>query len=293
MAEFSVLNLGAGVQSTYTYLRYGDPDRAGGPLFSYAIFADTQEEPGAVYEHLAWMQSLEARGYPRILIASKGKLGDHLKVGVNSTGGRFASIPAFTKAPGDEREGRTRRQCTSEYKIEVIDRVIRRQILGLQPRQRIPRSVHVYQFIGISLDEMRRSFRIMKRYEEIKWSSVRFPLLEDRITRAQCQAWFRDSGVVPHVVPRSACVFCPFHTDEEWVRLQLEDPAAFARAVEIDDALRVPGNVVNRSMDKPMFLHRSCQPIRSIDFVALEEIVRKQPYLSPAFIEECEGMCGV
>lgn len=291
MAEFHVLNLGAGVQSTFTYLRYGNPD--GPQLFQYAVFADTQEEPADVYRHLRWLQSLEARGYPPILIGSKGKLGDHLKAGTNSTGGRFASIPAFTKALGDEREGRTRRQCTKEYKIEVIDRVIRRQILGLQPRQRIPRGVHVVHYIGISLDEMRRSFRILKRYEGVKWASVRFPLLEARITRGQCRAWFKESGAVPHAVPRSACVFCPFHSDEEWVRLQREDPEAFARAVEIDEALRVPGNVVNRNMDKPLYLHRSCHPLGRIDFVALEEIVKQQPFLSPSFIEECEGMCGV
>src|SRR5687767_9255899 len=108
--------------------RNGDFDEA----LDYAVFADTQEEPEAVYAHLEWLRSL---GGPLILINSAGKLGDDLIHGKNSTGQRFASIPAFTSAVPGQAGGMLRRQCTAEYKIQVVERVIRRQVVGLEYRQ--------------------------------------------------------------------------------------------------------------------------------------------------------------
>jgi len=62
-----------------------------------AIFADTQDEPEAEYRHLEWLKSLKG---PEILIRTAGRLGDDLVRGVNFTGERFASIPAFTDGLG-------------------------------------------------------------------------------------------------------------------------------------------------------------------------------------------------
>jgi hypothetical protein len=108
---YHILNLGAGVQSTALYLMFsvGEFDE----MLDYAIFSDTQEEPQGVYNHLEWLRSL---GGPPILIDSAGKLGDDLVHGRNSTGQRFASIPAFTSATPGQSGGMLRRQCTAEYK---------------------------------------------------------------------------------------------------------------------------------------------------------------------------------
>ena len=105
MREYHVLNLGAGVQSTCLFLLAREPDAK--LRFDLAVFADTGEEPAAVYRHLDYLRSL---GQPEILVRSAGKLGDDLIHGCNSTGQRFASIPAFTGGPGRERlERRGRR----------------------------------------------------------------------------------------------------------------------------------------------------------------------------------------
>ena len=78
-----------------------------------AIFADTGEEPAAVYRHLSELVALSG---PPIWVRSAGKLGDDLIRGRNSTGQRFASIPAFTKDAAGK-VGMVRRQCTKEYKL--------------------------------------------------------------------------------------------------------------------------------------------------------------------------------
>lgn len=56
MREFHILNLGAGVQSTMLALlshKRTFPETV--PVFDAAVFADTQEEPPAVYKHLHWL----------------------------------------------------------------------------------------------------------------------------------------------------------------------------------------------------------------------------------------------
>ena len=152
MKELHVLNLGVGVQSTTLYLMACRGDFR----LDYAIFSDTGDEPTEVYKHLAYLQSLN--GIP-ILVRSKGRLSADLMRGENSTSHRFASIPAFTRGPSEDDDvGRTRRQCSKEYKIAVIEKTIRQELLGLKPKQRIPKDVKVVQYIGISLDEAGRAW---------------------------------------------------------------------------------------------------------------------------------------
>jgi hypothetical protein len=91
MKELHVLSLGAGVQSTTLYLMFMRGVLT--PQIDCAIFADTGEEPTPVYRHLDWLLSL---GGPQILVRSVGRLGNDLQFGRNSTGQRFASIPAYT-----------------------------------------------------------------------------------------------------------------------------------------------------------------------------------------------------
>jgi hypothetical protein len=286
--EYHFLSLGAGVQSTKLYLMFVRGEIL--PQIDYAIFADTQEEPEAVYHHLEWLKSL---GGPEIVVRTAGCLGDDLKSGRRVQGAgkvRFASIPAFTTSDGGKTVGRTKRQCSREYKTEVIERTIRREIMGLKYRQRFPvKDVHVNQYLGISLDEAGRSLRIAKNFHKnTKWSTPHFPLIERGKTRADCLTWLADK--VPHQTPRSSCTFCPNHKDVEWSLLKGTDRKGWQRAVEIDHLLRTPGAVVQRDMRQVMYLHRSCRPLESVEFPAptLREL-----QTGNGFSHMCEGVCGV
>jgi len=144
----------------------------------HAVFADTQEEPEAVYRHLEWLCSL---GGPPILTASSGKLGDDLIHGKNSTGQRFASIPAFTSATPGVTGGMLRRQCTAEYKINVVERIIRRQVVGPEYRQPMSKGVKVVQNFGLSFDEPRRVARVKARFVGHPWAVGRGPFPAVRV----------------------------------------------------------------------------------------------------------------
>ena len=283
---FHVLNLGAGVQSTTLYLMSiaGECQR-----FDVAIFADTGEEPEAVYRHLEWLQSLS--GLPILIRNAGSRLGDDLQHGVHPKGqgqARFVTIPAFTTIE-DAEPGRTKRQCSTEYKIAVIERAIRRDVIGLAPGKRTPKNVKVHQYFGISLDEKSRASRIWERFHVTGESKYipHFPLIDRMMTRANCLDWL--AGRVPHEVPRSACLFCPFHTDLEWQKLKDHGGADWARAIEIDHVLRTTGAVVNRDMRQTMYVHRSCKPIDEVEFHP--HVNAKE--LQLGFGVECEGVCGV
>lgn len=275
-----VLNLGAGVQSTVVALMI---HKGHLPPIDCAIFADTGEEPGEVYHHLAWLKAEVAASFP-IHTVTAGRLGDGLASGRTNSRGH-TTIPAFT--PGG---GKLNRKCTADYKIDPIERFIRRGLLGIKPRCRVPKGVLVTQLFGLSFEEMGRAARVKIAIREgSKYCVPQFPLIEREMKRGHCLRWLKDYGV-PHEVERSACVFCPYKSDREWQRLKLHDSAGWARAVEVDELLRTGSSRVTYGMKNPMFLHRSCQPIGEVDFTTPEER-GEQPELS--FVGECTGMCGL
>ena len=272
--EYHILSLGAGVQSTALFLLGMDGDLD--VEFDCAIFADPGDEPEAVYRHLDWLDSLG--GCP-IIVRSNGGLGNDL---MSKEKKRCASIPAFTKDIHSGGVGQIMRQCTKEYKIDVVEKAIRRDVLGLAPRKRIPKEVLIWQYVGFSLDEPGRAARARGRFAQRGWTDVRFPLIEDRMTRRDCMNYLEKR--VPHEVPRSACVFCPYKSNREWLRLKRAGGADWDRAVAVDAALREEGTVMQKRMDYPMYLHRSCKPLND---VYLDE---DQMDL---FDMECEGGCGL
>lgn len=57
-------------------------------------------------------------------------------------------------------------------------------------------------------------------------------------TRDDCKAWLAEH-YPGRVFPRSACICCPFRSNEEWRRMRDEVPDEFADAVAFDHAMRV------------------------------------------------------
>lgn len=268
-----IISLGAGVQSSTMALLAAHGEI--GPLPSCAIFADTQWEPKQVYEWLAFLETKLPFPVHRV---SKGDLRAEQVTarmrGYKEHGVRWSSLPYFTRTAGAAREGRVRRQCTSEYKIEPITQFIRTHLLELKLRQRAPRAVAVEQWRGISADEAHR----MKPSGE-KWMRVRYPIaMELGMTRADCLAWMEKKGY-PRP-PRSACIGCPFHSDHEWREMRDKRPDEWKDAVEFDAAIRQAGGMRGET-----FLHRSCVPLDKVKFTK-----DNQPDL---WGNECEGMCGV
>jgi hypothetical protein len=107
-----------------------------------------------------------------------------------------------------------------------------------------------------------------------------------KMTRRDCKTWM---GVMGYPEPpRSACVYCPFHSDAEWRRLRNDEPEGFEKAVWFERKWRSACKK-DKGLLMEVYLHRSCKPLDQIDFD--NDIDKGQ--LAFDFQAECEGMCGL
>ena len=268
-----ILSLGAGVQSTTLALMAakGEID----PV-ECAIFADTQSEPKAVYTHLERLRA----ALPFVVhVVSKGSLRQELIDASEGKSGAWCRPPLYLRNP-DGSKGMTRRQCTQDYKLDPMHRKVR-ELVGVKRGSPGPRHVVVEQIIGISIDEATR-----QRESRFRWIENSYPLVRRGITRAECLEKLAAWGWTD--VPKSACTFCPYHSDAMWADMKANDPAAFADAVNIDQRLRSRGLItVLRGV---AYLHASRMPLETLTF----KPKKTDPQLSfGLFNQECEGMCGV
>src|SRR6266404_1726552 len=156
MSELTVLSLGVGVQSSTLFLMSCVGVL---PKLHAAINADPLWEPKATYEYKKYLETVGCNfGIPIYTVTGGDIRANALNARMRQEeygqieGGRWASLPLFTKNP-DGSTGRIRRQCTKEYKLEPI----RRQVAALLTERGIKKAPGVVeQWIGISRDEMRR-----------------------------------------------------------------------------------------------------------------------------------------
>lgn len=254
------------------------------PPLDCAIFADTGSEPQAVYRHLEWLigvlpfpvhqvRAWEGYGKPSI----KGPLGAEILAATtgDSKAGAHSRPPFFVKN-GNGKRGMLHRQCTGDYKVDVINKKVR-ELLGLRPRQRWPKVVVVEQWMGISTDEATRMKPSNQSAIRTRW-----PLIEAGMSRRGCLRWLSERGYP--TPPKSACTFCPFHDDAAWRNLRDNDAAGWAEAVEIDRAIR--HGLKGHGLDGELYLHDSLVPLEVVD---LDSGKRQVNPLE----NECEGVCGV
>lgn len=240
-----------------------------------AIFADTQAEPESVYRWLDWLE--KQLPFP-VYHVTQGKGLAHDALLIRERKDKQGSwvpsgIPHYM-VNADGTFGHGPRQCTQDFKLTPLMRQVR-VILKSNNSQ------HAISWIGISLDEAHRM-----KPSRVKYASNRWPLIDLRLKRSDCLKWMADHNYP--TPPRSACVFCPYHSDREWRRLRDQEPTEFAKAVEFERAYQSAKiKTVSRKGFIP-YLHSSRKPLDQVDFSTEEE--RGQLNM---FGNECEGMCGV
>jgi hypothetical protein len=251
-----VISLGWGVQSFTLAAMSALGDL---PPVDVAIHADTGHESSLTYafaeKYTPW---LHAHGVQVATVEVSREIGDWY----GEDGGMNVMIPAFTATEG--KGGMLRRQCTNEWKIAPIRRYLQAHRNGAP----------VEMWLGISLDEVQR----MKQ-SDVQYISNAYPLVDKRMTRAGCVAWLMAHDL--DIPPKSACVFCPYHSAKEW-RNVYDVPEDWQKAVAIDEQIR--------TMRPPfaLYVHKSFTPLAEVDMRSAEE----KGQLS-MWDDECEGVCGV
>ena len=272
----NVISLGAGKQSSYMLLNALDGAYKYRPDF--AIFSDTGCEPKYVYEYVESLIHYVKDKYNfDIITVSAGNLQQDVLDYIEGRKGRVAALPlklgmkdsVFTDSNGEEYAekvvgGLLMRQCTADYKIAPL----RKYLQSVRGKNR------VRLWVGISLDEMERMKDAPVKYIE-HW----YPLVENRITIDQIVNWFKENGM--REPGKSACLICPFHSDNYWRVFKKQFPEEFEAACVFDDKIRDYPNLRSKA-----YLSSHRRPLREIDFT-------QQPSLFPELIEECEGLCGL
>jgi hypothetical protein len=266
-----IISLGAGVQSSTMALMAAHGEIT--PIPVAAVFADTCAEPNAVYLWLDYLKSVLP--FP-VITVQKGDLKEvALTIRKRKDGtGTWAKtvIPSYILNK-DGSCGIVQRQCTYDFKVMPLIKESKRLIKEFKASSAV-------QWIGISVDEVQR----MKDSRE-KLITHRWPLVDLRMSRQDCLRWMERNGYSRP--PRSACVFCPYHSDAEWRRLKTDAPTEFADAVQFERDLQHVKRQTDNMKGIP-FLHNSLRPLSKVDFSTEEE--RGQLNM---FNNECEGMCGV
>jgi hypothetical protein len=272
------LSLGLGVQSTALYYMSSMGEL---PPCDLAIFADLGKEKKGTIAYLKYLQrwQKENNGIPIVVVRKKNLYRD-LLIQENSTGQRFASIPAYTMNE-DGTTGMLRRQCTKEYKIEQVDTAIR-EALGL--RRIINQKLHLWK--GISLEEIDRM-----SVPDTQWKVHIYPFCNYEVSKEETNkidygilksrndiiAWYNEKGLP--VPPKSSCVFCPYQSEAAWYDMKVNHPSDFKAAVRVDRAIR---NSSKKGIKQQVFLHESGVPLEDVVFKA---------GLPDLWHGECSGNC--
>lgn len=272
MQTLKVLSLGAGVQSTTLALMV---EKGELPMVDAAIFADTGAEPQAVYDHLTWLK--EQLSYP-VHVVQWRNLKQDLLSAVDGKQDSY-TIPFYTANKKTGKKGVLMRQCTRDYKVRPVTNKTR-ELMGYKRYQHVDKNKwKVEMLIGISTDEMQRM-----RENILKYALNVYPLIEKNMSREDCLDWM-EKNKYPKP-PRSACTFCPYHSNKEWRSLK-KNEKEWQEVVKIDKMIRNLDSKKSKYIDNQMYLHYSCRPIDEIDF---KEDEAKQ--LGLDFGDTCEGMCG-
>jgi hypothetical protein len=283
------VSFGAGVQSTAIMVLAGEGHI---PMPRHWVFSNPGFETSDTYTHLdRCKEYLSKKGVELSIIADGNISTDAIafaeRPATKSGLKRWASIPMFTDG---EKAGIMPRQCTSEYKINPIEQFHRRVLMGLEKGERSPKEESVCVWIGFSVDEERRAtppgrwetvrkiigedlygdpiIEKSQRWMPQPWLVKAYPLLgcrqhsdrskvdDDRFE--YCAGWDRKDAVEflkkvwPWPVPRSACICCPYRTNEEWRYMRDNLPEDWQRAIKFDEDIRYSYTHGQRRRGKPM-----------------------------------------
>lgn len=260
------LSLGLGVQSsTILFLiEHGLVE----PV-DVALFADTRHESTATYEWLAYLKQTIKKTDIRVVDA-----GDLLEVQTTPKINKKTKkpyyrrlIPLFVHGTQKGKIGRIQtRGCSLEFKRKPLMR-IQKELSGARYGQNW---VAADVLFGISTDEASRM-----RDSDVPWIRNCYPLIDLNMSRQDCIKWLEDKKIP--IPPRSSCIFCPFHTLDEWRELIATEKG---RLIEAEQKIK--------KIDQRLSFTKKALTIPELEKKLFEP---EQKGLSE-WIGECTGYCG-
>ena len=258
-----ILSFGAGMQSTALALmscenslslKKGQPmPHPDVPIYALVIFCDLGMEPSWVMDQVMFTQDACEQVKISFKILDSPLHEDFMR---NFGERRTVSIPWWTLR-GDGHKAKMPRNCTIDYKIEVIAKYVRWEVLGYRKGQRLrpeDRKAHEMH-MGFSYEEQKRC-----KESTNPMFVNHYPLVEMKLVRADNYAYIRDVWGLE--TRASACTFCPFHRNYFFRYLRENLPEEYAQLVMVDELLR--DKTPKPPMDSDLFISRSRKRIKDL-----------------------------
>lgn len=251
-----ILSCGAGMQSSALHLMACEnalAQRKGSPpvwplvpVYDVSVFCDLGFEPPWVMKQVDFLKRAgDSCGVPLVVLKAPLYQDFMDNFGVRRT----ISVPWWTLRE-DGHKSRMPRNCTIDYKVKVISRYVRWELLGYRKHQRLrdeDRKAHEMH-MGFGAEEKRRC-----KENQNPMFVNRFPLVEMGLTRADNYAYIRDVWGLE--TKASACTFCPYHRNYFFQYLKEHEPAQYRQVVEVDELLR--NKNPKPPMDSDLFISRA------------------------------------
>lgn len=253
-----ILSFGAGMQSTALALMSCENKKAFlqgepaphplVPIYDLVIFCDLGMEPPWVEDQMLFVKDACERFDIKFKVLHTD-LYKHLMENFGER--RTVSIPWWTLRE-DGHKSKMPRNCTLDFKVDMISKYVRWEVLGYRKGQRLrPEDKKAHEMhMGFSIEEKHRC-----KESPNPMFVNHFPLVEMGLDRAANYAYILDVWGLD--TKASACSFCPFHTNFYLAGKFMKEtyPEHYAQLVGIDNLLR--DKTPKPPMDSDLFISRS------------------------------------
>ena len=231
MTKLIVLSCGAGTQSSALALMSCENKMKGirhplVPIYDLIVFADLGEEADWVTSQVEFIsKACDKAGIP-FYILKTDLYDDYInKFGVS----RVAAIP-FWSVDENGKKAKMRRHCTIDYKIEVINKFVRWEILGYKKGERTrAEDIKAHEMhIGFSAEESKRAHNL----GICKLFNYKYPLIEMGLERKDNYKYILETWGLE--AKASACTICPFHRNYFFKYLKENQPERYNAVVNLD-----------------------------------------------------------
>lgn len=198
------------------------------PIYDAILFCDLGLEPSWVINQVHFIKSAcEWAEIPFYIIKSP-LYEDYVD---NFGKRRVVSIP-FWSIDENGKRGKMMRNCTLDYKINLMIKFVRLNLLGYRKGQRIKsEDIKAHEMhLGFSKEEERRC-----KENPHKMFVNKFPLVEMNLTRVDNYAYIKEVWGLD--TKASACCFCPFHTNYFFAYIKENDKENHEKIVAFDEML--------------------------------------------------------
>ena len=198
------------------------------PIYDLVAFCDLGKEPPWVVKQVEFIEKACNNADIPFVVLQSPLYKDYLD---NFGKSRVVSIPFWT-VDQDGKKGKMMRNCTMDYKINLIQNYVRWNILGYAKGQRTkPEDLKAHEMhIGFSTEEQQRC-----KENPHKMFINKFPLVDMGLERKDNYAYIRDTWGLE--TKASACSFCPFHRNYFFQYLKDNEPEEYRAVVEFDNLL--------------------------------------------------------